>query len=189
MRVSLRDFEPADAVFVHRWFNTPQAIEGLVEQRETFSEDEARDWAARAAEADGPDRKWAVPVNDRPQPVAFRRRHQRQRYAQPPSPTGTTNAMHVVRDLKGHIEVHDMRDIRNVETACSHIRTHQEGDPAAPETAQHRLASGLAEVAVQGFRCIAPSHQSLGQLSSSDSRTRKNECTLYLLHFQQERQR
>ena len=71
MRVSLRDFEPADAVFVHRWFNTPQVIEGLVEQRAVFSEDEARDWAARAADAAGPDRKWAVTVDDRPEPVGF----------------------------------------------------------------------------------------------------------------------
>ena len=71
MRVSLRDFEPADAVFVHRWFNTPQAIEGLVEQREVFSEDEARDWAVRAAGAAGPDRKWAVTVDERPEPVGF----------------------------------------------------------------------------------------------------------------------
>jgi RimJ/RimL family protein N-acetyltransferase len=71
MRVSLRDFEPADAVFVHRWFNTPQAIEGLVEQRETFGEDEARRWTARAAEASGPDRKWAVTVDGRPEPVGF----------------------------------------------------------------------------------------------------------------------
>jgi RimJ/RimL family protein N-acetyltransferase len=71
MRVSLRDFEPADAVFVHRWFNTPQAIEGLVEQRESFSEDDARRWVARAADAHGPDRKWAVAVDDRPEPVGF----------------------------------------------------------------------------------------------------------------------
>ena len=71
MRVSLRDFEPADAVFVHRWFNTPQAIEGLVEQRESFSEDEARSWVARAAEASEPDRKWAVCVDGRPEPVGF----------------------------------------------------------------------------------------------------------------------
>ena len=71
MRVSLRDFEPADAVFVHRWFNTPQAIEGLVEQRETFSEDDARQWVVRAAGASGPDRKWAVTVDERPEPVGF----------------------------------------------------------------------------------------------------------------------
>ena len=71
MRVSLRDFEPADAVFVHRWFNTPQAIEGLVEQRQTFSEEDARCWVVSAAGASGPDRKWAVTVDERPEPVGF----------------------------------------------------------------------------------------------------------------------
>jgi RimJ/RimL family protein N-acetyltransferase len=71
MRVSLRDFEPADAVFVHRWFNTPQAIEGLVEQRASFSEHEARHWIASAADPSGRDRKWAVVVDERPEPVGF----------------------------------------------------------------------------------------------------------------------
>lgn len=71
MRVSLRDFRPADALAVHRWFNTPQVIAGLVEQRESFSEEDARRWVERAAATSGPDRKWAVVVGDRPDPVGF----------------------------------------------------------------------------------------------------------------------
>ena len=56
---------------MHRWFNTPQVIEGLVEQRESFSEEEARRWVERAARQDGPDRKWAVDVDERPEPAGF----------------------------------------------------------------------------------------------------------------------
>jgi RimJ/RimL family protein N-acetyltransferase len=70
VRVTLRDFEPADAVFVHRWFNTPQAIEGLVEQRDSFSQEDARRWVESAREA-GPDRKWAVTVGEREEPAGF----------------------------------------------------------------------------------------------------------------------
>ncbi len=71
MRVSLRELRPADARAVHRWFNTPQVIEGLVEQRESFSEDDARRWVERASGSSGRDRKWAVEVDERPDAVGF----------------------------------------------------------------------------------------------------------------------
>jgi RimJ/RimL family protein N-acetyltransferase len=71
VRVALRDFRSADAHAVHRWFNTPQVIEGLVEQRDSFSEEEARRWVERASQHDAPDRKWAVDVEERPEPAGF----------------------------------------------------------------------------------------------------------------------
>lgn len=71
MRVALRDFRSADAHAVHRWFNTPQVIDGLVEQRESFSEEQARRWVDRAAQNDGSDRKWAIDVDERPEPAGF----------------------------------------------------------------------------------------------------------------------
>jgi [ribosomal protein S5]-alanine N-acetyltransferase len=71
VRVALREFRSADARAVHRWFNTPHVIEGLVERRDSFSEDEARRWVERASLPGGPDRKWAVAVDERPEPVGF----------------------------------------------------------------------------------------------------------------------
>jgi len=71
MRVSLTDFTPADAVLVQRWFNTPQALEGLVEYRDSFDEQDAREWVERALRPGGRDRKWAITVADRPSPVGF----------------------------------------------------------------------------------------------------------------------
>jgi RimJ/RimL family protein N-acetyltransferase len=71
VRVALRDFRSADAHAVHRWFNTPQVIEGLVEQRESFSEEEARRWVKHAAHPEGADLKWAVTVDERDEPVGF----------------------------------------------------------------------------------------------------------------------
>ena len=71
VRVGLRDFRSADAHAVHRWFNTPQVIEGLVEQRESFTEEEARRWVDRAAQHEGADLKWAVDVDERPEPAGF----------------------------------------------------------------------------------------------------------------------
>jgi [ribosomal protein S5]-alanine N-acetyltransferase len=71
VRVALRDFRPADAHALRRWFNTPQVTEGLVEQRAAFTEDEARAWVERAVAASGRDRKWAVVVDERPEPAGF----------------------------------------------------------------------------------------------------------------------
>ena len=71
MRVELREFRPADAHAVHRWFNTPQVIDGLVEQRESFTEEEARRWVDRAAAGGPADVKWAVAVDERPEPAGF----------------------------------------------------------------------------------------------------------------------
>jgi RimJ/RimL family protein N-acetyltransferase len=71
VRVALRDFRSADALAVHRWFNTPQVIEGLVEQRESFGEEEARRWVESAGAPGGRDRKWAVTVDERPEAAGF----------------------------------------------------------------------------------------------------------------------
>ena len=61
--VELRHFEPGDAAAVHRWFNDRGTTEGLLEQRESFSEREAADWVERALDNTGEDRKWAVVVD------------------------------------------------------------------------------------------------------------------------------
>jgi RimJ/RimL family protein N-acetyltransferase len=71
VRVALRDFRSADAHAVHRWFNTPQVIEGLVEQRASFSAEDARRWVEHAAHPEGADRKWVVTVEEREEPVGF----------------------------------------------------------------------------------------------------------------------
>jgi RimJ/RimL family protein N-acetyltransferase len=60
--ISLREFRPEDAAAVHRWFNSPAATANLVEQRDSFSEADARAWVERAIAASGKDRKWAIEV-------------------------------------------------------------------------------------------------------------------------------
>jgi [ribosomal protein S5]-alanine N-acetyltransferase len=70
-RVELRDFRPADVAAVHRWFNDPDATASLLEQRESFSEQEARAWVERATDTEGEDRKWAVTVDAAEEPVGF----------------------------------------------------------------------------------------------------------------------
>lgn len=71
MHVALRELRPEDAPAVHRWFNTPAATDGLVELRDSFSEEDARQWVERAVAADGPDRKWAVTTAGHGEPVGF----------------------------------------------------------------------------------------------------------------------
>lgn len=69
--MSLRAFEPGDAGAVHRWFNNPKAIESLMERREAFSPEEAEAWVRRAMDDSGEDRKYAIEVEGREQPVGF----------------------------------------------------------------------------------------------------------------------
>lgn len=69
--VSLRDFRPEDAASVERWFNDPRVTENMMEVRESFSAADARAWVGRAIEGERPDRKWAVLLDDRDEPVGF----------------------------------------------------------------------------------------------------------------------
>jgi RimJ/RimL family protein N-acetyltransferase len=56
---------------VHRWFNNPAATRTLMEQRESFSEEDARGWAERASATSGEDRKYAIVVEGHEEPVGF----------------------------------------------------------------------------------------------------------------------
>ena len=69
--VSLRPFEPGDAAAVHRWFNNPEATKTLMEQRESFSLEEAEAWVGRAMDDAGEDRKYAIVVEGHEEPVGF----------------------------------------------------------------------------------------------------------------------
>ena len=69
--VSLRRFEPGDAAAVHRWFNNPQATASLMEQRDSFSLQDAEGWVRRAADDSGEDRKYAIVVEGHEDPVGF----------------------------------------------------------------------------------------------------------------------
>jgi RimJ/RimL family protein N-acetyltransferase len=69
--VTLRPFREGDAPAVHRWFNNPEATKTLMEQRQSFSMEEAEGWARRAAEGSGEDRKFAIVVEGYEEPVGF----------------------------------------------------------------------------------------------------------------------
>jgi RimJ/RimL family protein N-acetyltransferase len=69
--VSLREFEPSDAPAVHRWFNNREATAALLEQRDSFSEADARAWVERAMSTEGEDRKWAIVVEGIDEAVGF----------------------------------------------------------------------------------------------------------------------
>lgn len=70
-KVTLRGFELGDAGAIHRWFSNPEATRTLMEQRESFSREDAEGWAERAAGSAGPDRKFAILVEGYEQPVGF----------------------------------------------------------------------------------------------------------------------
>jgi len=70
-KVSLRAFEAGDAEAVHRWFNNPEATKTLMEQRESFSLEDAEGWVRRAMNDSGEDRKYAIVVEGYEEPVGF----------------------------------------------------------------------------------------------------------------------
>jgi ribosomal-protein-alanine N-acetyltransferase len=70
-RVWLRGFQPDDAAAVHRWFNNRDATATLMEQRSGFCEQDARRWIERAMDDSGEDRKYAIMVEGREEPVGF----------------------------------------------------------------------------------------------------------------------
>ena len=69
--MSLRGFEADDAGAVHRWFNNEAAIRTLMEERESFSAEDAKAWVERAMDASGEDRKYAIVVEGHEEPVGF----------------------------------------------------------------------------------------------------------------------
>jgi RimJ/RimL family protein N-acetyltransferase len=69
--VSIREFRTEDAEAVHRWFNNPEATKTLMEERESFSFEQARGWTESAIRNDGEDRKYAIVVPGIEQPVGF----------------------------------------------------------------------------------------------------------------------
>jgi RimJ/RimL family protein N-acetyltransferase len=69
--VSLRRFEPDDVPHVHRWFNNKEATRWLVEQRPSFSPQEAEEWVRKAIDDAGGDRKYAIVVEGHEHPVGF----------------------------------------------------------------------------------------------------------------------
>lgn len=69
--VELRGFESGDAAAVHRWFNNPEATRTLMQQRESFSIEDATAWTERATDSSGADRKYAVLVEGLAEPVGF----------------------------------------------------------------------------------------------------------------------
>lgn len=71
VEVRIRRFRTEDAGAVHRWFNNTEATSSLMETRAAFTDANARGWTDAAAAADGEDRKWAIEVGGRSEPVGF----------------------------------------------------------------------------------------------------------------------
>ena len=72
--ISLREFPPADAAAVHRWFNSPAATANLLEHRDEFTQEDAEELGRagdRQSGPDGEDRKWAVEVEGIEEAVGY----------------------------------------------------------------------------------------------------------------------
>ena len=68
--MKLRDFRPADAEAVHRWFNDDRVTADLVGSRDSFTLDDAAGWVERAMDTSR-DRKWAITIDGSDEAVGF----------------------------------------------------------------------------------------------------------------------
>lgn len=68
--VTLRDFRPADAEAVHRWFNDERVTADLVGSRASFTLENAAGWVERAIDT-STDRKWAITIDGSDLAVGF----------------------------------------------------------------------------------------------------------------------
>ena len=68
--VELRDFRPADAEAVHRWFNDERVTADLVGSRASFTLENAQGWIERAMDT-SVDRKWAITIDGEDAAVGF----------------------------------------------------------------------------------------------------------------------
>lgn len=78
VEVRIRPFRMEDVDAVHRWFNNREAISSLMEVRDAFTRENAEGWTRAAVAASDPDersasedRKWAIEVEGRDEPVGF----------------------------------------------------------------------------------------------------------------------
>jgi RimJ/RimL family protein N-acetyltransferase len=68
--VKLRDFRPADAEAVRRWFNDERVTADLVGSRDSFTLGDATGWVERAMDI-STDRKWAITIDGSDEAVGF----------------------------------------------------------------------------------------------------------------------
>lgn len=71
VEVRIRPFRLEDTEAVHRWFNNSEATSSLMETRDAFTLENAHGWTVAAIASDGEDRKYAIEVEGREQPVGF----------------------------------------------------------------------------------------------------------------------
>src|SRR5208337_2725369 len=79
---------------------------------------------------------------------AFLGRDEREGHALAAHAAGAADAMHVIVAELGDVEVDDVRDAGDVDSAADNVGGHQPADPAFAKGLHHTVASRLLQVAV-----------------------------------------
>src|SRR5215468_5468004 len=82
--------------------------------------------------------------------LAVMRRGQREGASLAPGAAGAADAMDVVVGMHGHVEIEDMRETDDVQTAGGHVARDEQRHVAALEALERLRALGLRHVAMQG---------------------------------------
>lgn len=82
----------------------------------------------------------------------------------PSRPADASDAVHVQLRRAGHVVVHHVRELLDVQTACGHVGGHQKIEDPAAQPAHDPVALWLVHSAVQRLGAIAPAVQGFGQL-------------------------
>mmetsp|Transcript_45102 Transcript_45102/g.78750 ORF Transcript_45102/g.78750 Transcript_45102/m.78750 type:complete len:324 (-) Transcript_45102:1100-2071(-) len=90
--------------------------------------------------------------------------HQGQRVTHVADTAGTTNAVHVVVNVGGQVEVDHLCDIGNIQTSGRHIGGYEDGGAAGLKPLQGVLTLALGLVAVDGGSREVVSHEHLLQV-------------------------
>ena len=86
----------------------------------------------------------------------FARLHQRDRHTLPSGPPGAADSVDVLIGIRGHVVVHDMAHVIDVQAARRHVRGHEDVERSVAEAAHHPIPRVLCQPAVEGSCVVAP---------------------------------
>ena len=135
------------------------------------------------------DRHTRQAPRDRPLDIAqvafFFRRHEREGIAGRLGAAGAADAVDVILRNQRHVEIDDMAERIDVDTARRDVGRDEDREPPALEPFQRRRALRLRAVAVDAFGADAGLDQVIGESIGAMLRARENERLLHVAALQQ----
>ncbi len=114
---------------------------------------------------------------------------ERDRDALPAGSTGPADPVDVRVGVRRDIEVDDVRDVLDVESACRHVGRDEDVERAVTEAAHDPVAALLAQAAVQCCCLMAPGAEGFGEIVDLTARPAEDQGRRRVLHVEDPAQR